>query len=90
VWFGAISVPAIFVMFVLEAHGKAAWTESLGRLAFLVGMGAAAAYTYFVVKPGGPVATLYKLDGVMQGALQELVDALNTEHQARLLQEQGG
>jgi len=64
VWFGAISVPAIFVMFVLEAHGKAAWTESLGRLAFLVGMGAAAAYTYFVVKPGGPVATLYKLDGL--------------------------
>lgn len=31
--------------------------------------------------------TLYKLDAVMQGALDDVVDALNTEHQARLLQQ---
>jgi peptide chain release factor 1 len=33
--------------------------------------------------------TLYKLDAVMNGDLQELVDALTAEHQAELLKEQG-
>lgn len=32
--------------------------------------------------------TLYDLDNVMQGSLQQVVDALNAEHQARLLQAQ--
>ena len=33
--------------------------------------------------------TLYKLESVVDGDLQELVDALNAEHQAKLLEEQG-
>ncbi|HRP97633.1 MAG TPA: peptide chain release factor 1, partial [Rhodocyclaceae bacterium] len=34
--------------------------------------------------------TLYKLDAVMEGDLQELVDALTLEHQAGLLAELAG
>ncbi len=62
VWFQLITLPCVFVIFVFEAHGDVHWSESTGRLAFVVAMLAAAAYAVVVVRPGGPLAALYKLD----------------------------
>lgn len=63
-WFGAITLPAVFVMFVFEAHGEDPWSESMGRFAFLAAMFAATAYAVLAVRAGGPVVALYRLDAV--------------------------
>ncbi|MEM7434247.1 MAG: mechanosensitive ion channel domain-containing protein [Myxococcota bacterium] len=61
-WFGFVTIPAVFIMFVFEAHGEDPWSESIGRLAFIASMIVAAAFTGLAVRPGGPVVSLYKLD----------------------------
>ena len=49
-WLAAIAVPAVFAIQLFEMRGEEAWKESIGRLAFLVLMGATAAFTHIVLR----------------------------------------
>ena len=53
-WFEVLTVPAVFLMFVFEAHGEDPWTESVGRLTFIATMAVTALFTYFILRPDGP------------------------------------
>jgi potassium efflux system protein len=49
-WLAAIAVPAVFTIQLFEMRGEEAWKESIGRLAFLVLMGATAVFTHLVLR----------------------------------------
>ena len=57
-WFAALTVPAVFIIFVFEARGEDLWRESIGRVAFTVSMLAVAAFNYLALRPDGPVRTV--------------------------------
>ncbi|HEY5656322.1 MAG TPA: mechanosensitive ion channel domain-containing protein [Myxococcota bacterium] len=49
-WFTAIAVPTVFAIQVFEMRGEEAWKESIGRLAFLLLMGATTVFTHLVLR----------------------------------------
>jgi potassium efflux system protein len=49
-WLAAIAVPAVFAIQLFEMRDEEAWKESIGRLAFLVLMGATAVFTHLVLR----------------------------------------
>ncbi len=57
-WFAALTVPAVFIIFVFEARGEDLWRESVGRVAFSLSMLAVAAFNYLALRPDGPVTTV--------------------------------
>jgi potassium efflux system protein len=55
-WASGLVIPAVFVIAVFEVRAEEAWSESVGRLAFLLTMGAALVFTHRVLrKDGGAV-----------------------------------
>ncbi len=52
-WLSAIAVPAVFLIGVFDTRGEAAWTESVGRLLFLVTMGAVLCFSHRVLREEG-------------------------------------
>ena len=60
-WLAALTLPAVFIIFVFEARGEDLWRESVGRVAFSWSMLAVAAFNYQALRLEGPVAK------VMQG-----------------------
>jgi potassium efflux system protein len=52
-WLAALAVPAVFVIALFELRGEDPWKESLGRLAFLVIMGAVLTFTHLVFRERG-------------------------------------
>jgi potassium efflux system protein len=54
-WFSPLKVTAVFVAATLDRQEHSAWTESLGRSAFLVGLIALSVFNQRVLRPGGPV-----------------------------------
>lgn len=54
-WLSAIVLPAVFVTIALEAQAGVARKDSLGRLALVVGLGAAAAFLHRLFRASGPV-----------------------------------
>lgn len=57
-WFAALTVPAVFIIFVFEARGEELWRESVGRVAFSLSMLAVAAFNYLALRPDGPVTAV--------------------------------
>lgn len=62
-WLMLIGLPLVFIVTVFETHQEGAFRESLGRLAFVVGMILVALPLHFVMRPGG---------GVIAGLLDRL------------------
>ena len=58
-WLTAITVPAIFVVFVFEMRGEDLWRESVGRLAFLIAIFATVVFNHLALRSGGPLADLF-------------------------------
>jgi len=54
-WFLALTVPAVFIIFVFEARGEDLWRESVGRVTFSLSMLAVAAFNYLALRSDGPV-----------------------------------
>lgn len=52
--FELLTVPAVFLIFIFEAHGEDPWTESVGRLTFIAAMVVTALFTYLAFRPNGP------------------------------------
>lgn len=59
-WFAAVTVPAVFLVFVFEMRGEDLWRESVGRLAFLIAMIATAVFNYLALRPRGSIATVLR------------------------------
>jgi potassium efflux system protein len=59
-WFAALTVPAVFVIFVFEARGQDLWRESVGRVAFSLSMLVVALFNYLALRPNGPVRTVIR------------------------------
>ncbi len=59
-WFAALTVPAVFIIFIFEARGEGLWRESVGRVAFSLSMLAVAAFNYSALRPNGPVRTFMR------------------------------
>ena len=57
-WFAALTLPAVFIIFVFEARGEDLWRESVGRVAFSLSMLAVAAFNYQALRLEGPVTTV--------------------------------
>ena len=57
-WFAALSLPAVFVIFVFEMRGEDLWRESVGRVAFSLAMLAVAAFNYLALRGGGPFSSV--------------------------------
>jgi potassium efflux system protein len=66
-WLLLITVPAVFVIFTYEARGEDGWTESVGRLAFLIAMLSVATFTYWLIGPRGPMRRSQLLEGNATG-----------------------
>ena len=54
-WLAGVSIPAVFSIFVFERRGEEAWTESIGRLSFLIVVVALAVFFHFVTRNKGPL-----------------------------------
>lgn len=61
-WLASVAVPAVFVVAVFEVRGEDAWNESVGRVAFLLIMGALVVFSHLLLRAG-------------RGALRRLGDA---------------
>lgn len=59
-WLTAITLPAVFVVFVFEMRGEDLWRESVGRLAFLIAILAAVAFNHLTLRSGGSLAELFR------------------------------
>jgi potassium efflux system protein len=59
-WLAALTVPAVFVIFVFEMRGEDLWRESVGRLAFLISMFVFAAFNYLALRSRGPLALVLR------------------------------
>ncbi len=57
-WFAALTVPAVFVVFVFEMRGEDLWRESVGRLAFLIAMIATTVFNYVALRPRGAIGAV--------------------------------
>ncbi|MBT8469159.1 MAG: mechanosensitive ion channel [Deltaproteobacteria bacterium] len=57
-WFAALTVPAVFIIFVFEARGEDLWRESVGRVAFSSSMLVVAAFNYLALRSDGPVTAV--------------------------------
>ena len=53
IWFTVVAVPCAFVLWSIEEQADESWRESLGRMAFIVGMLVLTAAAYRVFRPGG-------------------------------------
>jgi potassium efflux system protein len=62
-WLVLIAVPATLLIFVFELRGEEAWKESVGRLAFLGAMLAAAFFAHRVLGEHGPIASIARPAG---------------------------
>lgn len=51
-WFGAITAPLVFLIFVFEMRGEDVWRESIGRVAFVAAMIAVAVFNYVSLRAG--------------------------------------
>ena len=52
-WLTLIEVPSIFLIYVFEMRAEDAWSESIGRALFVVGIIALAAFNYRAFRSGG-------------------------------------
>ncbi len=52
-WFALLFLPAIFLAYAFHNQPNAIWTESAGRIAYLVSTGALLVFLAVVFKPGG-------------------------------------
>jgi len=59
-WFAALTVPAVFIIFVFEARGEDLWRESVGRVAFTLSMLAVAAFNYLALRSDGSLTTVMR------------------------------
>ena len=59
-WLTVVTVPSVFVIFVLEMRGEDLWRESVGRLAFLISMLAVAVFNYLALRPDGSLADVLR------------------------------
>ncbi len=57
-WFAALTVPAVFIIFVFEARGEDLWRESVGRVAFAFSMLAVAAFNYLALRSDGALTAV--------------------------------
>jgi potassium efflux system protein len=62
-WFASVAVPSVFLVAVFEVRGEVAWNESLGRMAFLLIMGAVVVFNHFLLREGkGALRRLHAAD----------------------------
>ncbi len=54
-WFAAAAPSLAFVFFALQRQGNEVWAQSLGRLAFMLGLLALSALSILLLRPGGQV-----------------------------------
>jgi potassium efflux system protein len=60
-WLASVAVPAVFVAGVFELRGEEAWTESVGRIAFLVILAAIGVFNHSVLRErGGVLSRLFE------------------------------
>ncbi len=62
-WLAAITVPAVFLIFVFEMRGEDLWRESIGKLVFVIGMAAVLAFNFLALRPEGAIANSLRRRG---------------------------
>ena len=63
VWFPAVILPLAFVAIALDRHTRGDWSNSIGRLSFLVAMAMLATFLFRLVRPGAELLTRTFLQG---------------------------
>jgi potassium efflux system protein len=59
-WFVPVTVPLVFLVVAMDHQSASAlWNDSLGRIAFMLGLLAVAVFAHLVLRPGGAVIQEY-------------------------------